>query len=128
MACRDVFPACPAEMLSTLWLKTWELPLDRMSPSHVGNVCNRPVSFQVWSVGIYGLSRGVVLLLNYDGYSIGQYRRCDRQAKQIHNKMVSRWADEGEGGPNTLLRQHALVSGYLYTLKNVRVTSGLRWP
>ena len=27
---------------------------------------NRPVSFQVWSVGVYGLSGGGVLLLNHD--------------------------------------------------------------
>ena len=27
MACHDVFPACPSEMLPTVWLKTWRLPV-----------------------------------------------------------------------------------------------------
>ena len=97
MACRDVFWVCPTEMLLTLQFKTGR---------QVGNVYDRPVSFQLWSVCVDVLSGGGVLVLNHDrlgsssrqdGYSIGQDRKCDRQAIEIHNRMVSRWAEPRTG-------------------------------
>ena len=67
-----MFPACPVDMLLTLWSKTWRLP--------VGNSYNRLISFLALSV--------YVLVLNHDrpasasrqdGYSIGQDGKCVRQ-------------------------------------------------
>ena len=88
MACRDVFPACPAEMLPTLRrVEDYEtLHLDGKCPSQVGNVYNRPVSFQVRSACMYILSGGGVLVLSHDrpgtsfrqdGNHKGQDGKCD---------------------------------------------------
>ena len=55
-----MFPPCPAEMLSTLCLKTGR------SQSQVGSVYNRPVFFQVWSVRVASPSGGGVLMLKQD--------------------------------------------------------------
>ena len=65
----------------------------------VGNVYNRLVSFQVWSVGVYSLLGGCVQVLNQErlgsaftqgGDSIGQDGKCDHQAVETHNRMVTR--------------------------------------
>ena len=96
-ACLYVFPACPAEMLLTLRLKTGRLGT---CPSQVGYVYDRPVCFQVWSVCVYGLYGGEVLVLNQnrtaifsrqDGYSIGQDGTCNQQVIEICERLVSRW-------------------------------------
>ena len=59
--------------------------LDRKCPSQVGNVYDRPVSFQVQWVGVYGLLGGGDLVLNHNkvesfsrpnGCSIGQDGEC----------------------------------------------------
>ena len=81
----------------------WETScLDRNCQSQVGYVYDRPVSFQVQSVCVDGLSGGGVPVLNQDrmasfsrqgGNSIGQDGKCDRQAIEIQDKTVSRWAE-----------------------------------
>ena len=72
-----MFPACPTKMLPTLRLKTGRLA--------IGNVYDRPVSFQVQSVCVYGLSGGGAQVLNHnrpgcssrqDGYSVLQDGQC----------------------------------------------------
>ena len=59
--------------------------LDRKGPSQNSNAYDRSVSFQVQSVGMYGLSGVCVQVLNHDrpgsasrqeGYSIEQDRKC----------------------------------------------------
>ena len=48
-------------------VEDWEtFRLDGKCPSQVINVYDRPVSFQVWSVHVSGLSGGGVLVLNND--------------------------------------------------------------
>ena len=59
-----MFPACPTEMLPTLWLKTSSH--DRKCPSQVGCVYDRLVCFQVRSGSVQGLSGDGVLVLKQD--------------------------------------------------------------
>ena len=75
-----VILACPAEMLPIRFKS------ERLCPSQVGYVYNRPVFFQVNLVSVDGLSGGGVLALNQDRtasssrqdiYSIGQDRKCN---------------------------------------------------
>ena len=60
--------------------------------------------FQVWSVSVDGLSGGAVLVLYQDrmassskqhGNSIGQEGKCNNQAVEIHDRIVTRWVREG---------------------------------
>ena len=66
-ACQFLFLACPAEMLSTLQLKTGRLPglmghyQIRSVMFTTGHVC-----FQVWLVCVDSLSGGVSLVFNND--------------------------------------------------------------
>ena len=71
-------------------------------PSQVGYVYNRVVSFQVWSVGVYGLSRVGVLLPNHDrrasfsrqdSYSIG--REVYLTSCGYPRQDGSRWPEPG---------------------------------
>ena len=66
-------------------------------PSQVGNVYNRPVSFQILSVCVDSLLGGGVLVLNHyrtascsrqDGNSTGQDGKCDQHVIVIHYRMV----------------------------------------
>ena len=66
-ACLYVFPACLADMLPTVWLKTGRLP--KWCPkclNQISYVYNRPVCFQVWVVCVHILFGGGVLVLNQD--------------------------------------------------------------
>ena len=76
--------------------------LEVKCPSQVSYVYDRPVCFQVRSFCVHCLSGGGVLVLNQDrmaGFSrkdsnsIGQDEKCDQQAIDIHNRMVSRWVE-----------------------------------
>ena len=96
-----MYPSSPAEMLPTLRLKTGKHP-DGKCPNQVGYVYDRSVCFQVWSVSVAGLSGGRVLVLKQDrkgsssrqdGNSVGQDRKFNRQAIEIHDRTVSRWAE-----------------------------------
>ena len=78
-ACLYVFLACPAEMLLGL------------GDFQVGYVYDRPVCFQVWSVCgvlIHNQDR-VASFSRQDGNSIGQDGKCNRQAVEIQNRMIS---------------------------------------
>ena len=55
---------------------------------------------------MYGLSGGVVLVLNHDrpaissreeDQSIGQDGKCDQQTVEIHNRTVLRWGEPRSG-------------------------------
>ena len=74
--------------------------LDGKCASQVGYVYDRLVSFQVLvlkqdRMGSFSIQ---------DSYSVKQDRKCNRQAVEIHDKMVSRWAEykcrvmDGRGG------------------------------
>ena len=99
-ACLYVFLVCPAEMLPTLWLKT-------VRSDYVRSVMfNRPVFFQVWLLSVAGLSRGGVLVLTHhrtarfsrlDGNSAVQDGKCNQEAIEIHDRMVSRRAEPQSG-------------------------------
>ena len=63
----------------------------------------RLVTFQVPSVGVYGLLGGGVQVLNHDcasrqhGTSIGQDGKCLRQDVERHGRTVSRWVEPWSG-------------------------------
>ena len=40
---------------------------------------------------------GWQVFLRQDGYSIGQDGKCNQQAIEIHDRMVSRWAESKSG-------------------------------
>ena len=84
-----MFPACPSEMLKTLWFP------DGKYPSQVGNVYDRPVLFQVWSVRVQGLPGDGVLVMKQDRTAslTRQDGKSNRQSVEIHNRMVSMWAE-----------------------------------
>ena len=80
--------------------------LDWKCASQVGYVYNRQVCFQVQSVSVASLSGGGVLVLNQDrtgsssiqdSNSVGQDRKWNRQALNIHDRMVSRRAEPQSG-------------------------------
>ena len=88
-------------------VEDWETSrLDGKCPSQVGNVCDMPVSFQLRSVYLTGLSGGGVLALyqdrttsssRQDGKSIGQDRKYNQQTVEIHDRKVTRWAESKIG-------------------------------
>ena len=74
----------------------------------------KKASFQVWSVCVYGLSGGVVLVLNHnrprifsreEGLSIGKDRKCDQQMIEIHGFKV--------GGAKVRIQSHLGSAKYL---------------
>ena len=84
-----MLPACPAARLQILQVKNGETSY-----------------LEVWSVCVYRLSGGGVLVLNHDrlGSSsrqdnniIGQVGKCDQQAIEIHNRIVSGWVEPRSG-------------------------------
>ena len=96
-----MFPACPAEKLLTLWLKTGRLPILTVKVKTVELVFSRSVCFQEWSVCVVSLLGGGVLVLKHDrmasfsrqdGNSIGQDGKCNRQAVEIHDGTVPKCA------------------------------------
>ena len=84
-------------------VEDWETShLDGKCLSQVSYVYDRPVCFQVWLVSVVSLSGGGVLVLNQDrtasfsrqdGNSVGQDGKCNRQAVEIHDRMVYRWVE-----------------------------------
>ena len=66
------------------------------------DVYDKPVSFQVWSVWVYSLSRNDVQMLDHDslvnasrhdGNNIGQDGKGLQQDKDRQGKLVSSWAE-----------------------------------
>ena len=76
MACHNMFPACSADMLLTLRLKTCQ----------VGNVYDRLVSFQVWSVCMYSLLGGGGLVVSHD--RLGSSSRQDGNSVEQEKKWT----------------------------------------
>ena len=100
-------PSLSYEDVTDSTIEDWKTScLDRKCPSQVGNVYDRPVSFQVQSVCMYGLLGDGILVVNYDrlgsssrqdSNSIGQDGKCDQQAVEIHDRTVFRWVEPRSG-------------------------------
>ena len=92
----NLFPACPAEMLPTLRLKTGTFPI-LMGSDQVRLVMTGSFPFknnQLVRPAYLVLKqdrRGSVL--TQDGHSVGQDGKCNRQAIEIHDRTVSRWVE-----------------------------------
>ena len=90
-----MFPACPAEMIPTLQLKTWELPILTVSVQ---------VRLAMFTTSQFPFNYRSVQVLNHDrpgsssrqgGNSIGQDRKCNQQAIEI--QFPGGWSQ----GPDT---------------------------